>query len=283
MTNAAPKLLGFKKRWEIPHSAAHAFEQLRNRLGILVRAEFARHAAAKAVDTRVAFFLGYEADDSKDLQNDVYGSSYTTEAIRDSARVAQLAYVLECLFLAFAEDQYPRLPQFVNAVQEALDFSPSVGIRVVERHGSVLVYRSGAKLLDEGIVNDVLGWLKDYPEAASKFRSALTLYMQGSPEKQRNLLDDLRLGLELLLRGVLHNKKSLENQKLILLPWLEQRGLHQQVINMYETVLFGQYATYQNDAVKHGEKYSNDEIEFMIYLTGTFMRHILQLSNKKAK
>jgi hypothetical protein len=36
-----------------------------------------------------------------------------------------------------------------------------------------------------------------------------------------------------------------------------------------------------NDAVKHNEKYSLDEIEFMIYLTGNFMRLLIQLSKKE--
>jgi hypothetical protein len=42
--------------------------------------------------------------------------------------------------------------------------------------------------------------------------------------------------------------------------------------------VFGEYRLYQNDAVKHGEAFSEKEIEFMIYLTGTFMRLLLQLA-----
>ena len=38
------------------------------------------------------------------------------------------------------------------------------------------------------------------------------------------------------------------------------------------------FAIYGNDAVKPGEKYTPQEIEFMIYLTGTFMRLLIQTS-----
>jgi len=37
---------------------------------------------------------------------------------------------------------------------------------------------------------------------------------------------------------------------------------------------------YQNDAVKHGEKYAPHEIEFMIYLTGTFMKLLIEVSRE---
>lgn len=51
---------------------------------------------------------------------------------------------------------------------------------------------------------------------------------------------------------------------------------------MYKQLLFGPYRIYQNQAVKHGEEYSENEVEFMIYLTGTFMRLLLQLAETKS-
>ena len=56
-----------------------------------------------------------------------------------------------------------------------------------------------------------------------------------------------------------------------------KRGVHQQTVNMYRQLLFGQYAQYHNDAVKHAAKYAEDEVKFMIYLTDTFMSLLLQL------
>lgn len=68
----------------------------------------------------------------------------------------------------------------------------------------------------------------------------------------------------------------MEKQKTELLPWLKEKGLHQQVVNLYEKLL-SSYQLYQNNAVKHNEEFSLSEVEFMIYLTGVFMRLILQL------
>jgi len=76
---------------------------------------------------------------------------------------------------------------------------------------------------------------------------------------------------------VLGNKKSLENQQKDLLSWLNSKGLHQEVVNLYNQFLFGQYCMYHNNAVKHSEEFSKKEIEFMIYQTGNFIRLVLQL------
>jgi creatinine amidohydrolase/Fe(II)-dependent formamide hydrolase-like protein len=45
---------------------------------------------------------------------------------------------------------------------------------------------------------------------------------------------------------------------------------------MYWT-LIDRFAHYQNDAVKHGDHAKHIEVEFMVYLTGTFMRLLLTL------
>jgi hypothetical protein len=49
---------------------------------------------------------------------------------------------------------------------------------------------------------------------------------------------------------------------------------------MYNALLFGPYSQFQNDAVKHGkreEEFTENDIGFMIYITGTFMRLLLKL------
>ena len=63
---------------------------------------------------------------------------------------------------------------------------------------------------------------------------------------------------------VLNNKKSLENQKEEFLRWLKQQGVHSEIRNIIDDLLFGGFAGYQNDAVKHQQdKYTIGEIEFV--------------------
>ena len=83
------------------------------------------------------------------------------------------------------------------------------------------------------------------------------------------------MSVEQILKVVLNNQRSLENQKEEFLRWLSARDAHSQIRNMYHDLLFGKFAQYQNDAVKHNEdNYTPAEVEFMIYLTGTLLRFI---------
>lgn len=66
-------------------------------------------------------------------------------------------------------------------------------------------------LVNLPLIEETRHWLEDYPDALSLYSAALEKYHQGS--YFRNLLDDLRLSLESLLRGLFDNSKSLENQK----------------------------------------------------------------------
>jgi hypothetical protein len=110
------------------------------------------------------------------------------------------------------------------------------------------------------------------------FGEALKLYMAKDANQYRNMLDNLRFALEQMVRTVLNNKKSLENQKDEFLRWLKTHGVHVHIGGMYHDLLFGRFAGYQNDAVKHQEdKYTAAEVEFVLYATGTFLRLIQRL------
>jgi len=148
------------------------------------------------------------------------------------------------------------------------------------KHGEYLFYPSGAKLLDEGVVNDVLDWLSDYPESCKSFESALKKYQEHKYE--RNLIDDLRLSLELLLKRILKDKKSLDNQKETLGKYLKEKSTPTEIREMF-TRLATCYVDYQNEYAKHNDKVREAEVEFMIYLTGTFMRFLLSLEKNSKK
>jgi hypothetical protein len=267
-------------RWNIDFDAEKAFIQLKNRvIGTLTEYFSGRPNS----DRKFAYLYGYEIEvDWREERSSDFSDSYLYEIIRDIEDVKELATVLQFFLIALELDNYPNLSNLSDAILLAIDLSPGAGIRAKKYPSSVkslIFYPAGAKLLDQGTVNDVLDWLKNYPNVAKHFEQALKIYMDGDRGKYRNLLDNLRLALEQLLKEVLGNDKSLETQKKDeVLSWLKQRGIHKQVVNLYHQLVFGEYRLYQNDAVKHGEAFSEKEIEFMIYLTGTFMRLLLQLA-----
>jgi len=143
---------------------------------------------------------------------------------------------------------------------------------------NIIFYPKGAKLLDEKVVNDILDWLISYPNVQKSFKSALEKYQDKI--YQRNLIDDLRLSLELLFKEILNNNKGLENQEKLLIEYLKQKNVPKELNNMYWK-LIDYYAKYQNNYAKHEDKVDSSEIEFIIYLTGTFIRFLMTLENSK--
>lgn len=136
----------------------------------------------------------------------------------------------------------------------------------------ILFYPSGAKLLDEKLVNDNLDWLVDYPQSYSTFKNALVEY--GIKGKERQVIDNMRLSLELLLKEILKNNKSIENQKNEVGKYLKERKVSTEISNLFWTVS-DYYSKYQNDKVKHSDNIPENEVEFLIYLTGSLIRFLL--------
>lgn len=64
--------------------------------------------------------------------------------------------------------------------------------------------------INETLIEETKHWLQDYSDALKLYYDALQKYQNKIFE--RNLLDDIRLSLELLLKSILGNDKSLENQ-----------------------------------------------------------------------
>jgi hypothetical protein len=297
------KILNHYKRWNIEIDENQQLLQLKNRVILATDQLVGAFFTWDEIDQEFAFLLGEEIEvksyrevkapsqlgvpalplsqelfKPKTVQKKAFGSTYAYKIIKEASSLKQLATVLQYLFWLLEKRNHPSLIEFAEKIREAVKITPGVGFQIVVSGKSVTLYPIGAPLLDQGTVNDVLAWLENYPEVAKHFEQALKIYLDGDTAKYRNLLDNLRFALEQLLKEVMGNKKSLENQQTELSNWLKQRGIHQQVVNLYNQLVFGQYRIYHNDAVKHNEAFSEKEIEFMIYLSGTFMRLLLQLA-----
>ena len=122
-------------------------------------------------------------------------------------------------------------------------------------------------------VTEAKHWLSAFPDALALYNSALAKYSHGVFE--RNVLDDMRLSLELLLKGLLHNDKSLENQIPELGAFLKAKGIQPEIRNMYTTLL-KYYSQYQNNHVKHNDEINPNEMEYIIDLTSLFMKFLLK-------
>lgn len=131
--------------------------------------------------------------------------------------------------------------------------------------------------INEILIEETKYWLDDFPDALPLYTSALEKYNNSIFE--RNILDDLRLALELLIKKILENNKSLENQLSTIGSFIKTKGGSVELSNMF-CKLIDYYTKYQNSYVKHNDKVKEEEIDFLFEITSSFMKHFIRLNQK---
>ena len=134
------------------------------------------------------------------------------------------------------------------------------------------------EILDLNIVEKTKHWLDLYPEVKKIYEGGINKYSLKIYE--RNILDDMRLSLELLLRKILNNNKNLERQREDICRWLDSRETSSYFRNMFWR-LIDYYAEYQNNNIKHNDKVNKQEIEFIIEMTSLFMKNIVKFKDSE--
>lgn len=134
------------------------------------------------------------------------------------------------------------------------------------------------KLASSELVVKTKHWLNNYSSALEQYNRALSKYEAGIFE--RNTLDDMRLSFELLVKALLHNEKSLENQISALGQMLKEHGASVELRNMVIQII-KYYTDFQNNHVKHNDKVNEDEIEYVIELTSIVMKYLIKMSEKE--
>jgi hypothetical protein len=163
----------------------------------------------------------------------------------------------------------------VTMLSLAQRYSPGIDFGIARRGDTVTLYPQGAPELDKALVEEPMEWLAHHPRVAEQFGQALRIVLAKDEDNYRGALDNLRWSLEQLLKALLGNRKSLDNQSEPLLQWMKEQGVNVEIRGMYRDLL-QRFSRYQNDAVKHGDKWQPAELEFMIYTTGALMRLAVQ-------
>ena len=269
----------FLAHWKHEPDTTEEFERFRVRmvevLRKLWRSSFENHPSRRE---RFAEISGTRCS-----SHPYFEQSGLRELLEKANSELMMARAVQYVLWTIEELAPVNLDHFCDRIEDALELSPGIMIRLVRNGTTTALYPAGVAMLDEVLVDGSLIWLSRYQTVVKPYGEALKLYLTKDPNLYRNLLDNLRFTLEEMLRVVLKNGRSLENQKEEFLSWLKKHGAHSQIGNMYHQLLFGHFALYQNDAVKHQEdKYIQPEVEFMLYLTGTFLRLIQRLIENEA-
>lgn len=165
----------------------------------------------------------------------------------------------------------------VNKIADALRLS-NANIKILKYKDNYELYPINVDFLDEPLVFDNLVWLSKY--AITKEHFSCALKMERKEQNYRNIVDELRFSLETFFQQIFSNKKTLENQKNNIGEFLKTNNISTSISNMY-IKLFDLYTIYNNDNAKHGDNVTNQEIDYLIYLTGSFIRLILQIEEAR--
>lgn len=107
--------------------------------------------------------------------------------------------------------------------------------------------------------------------------SALSSYNRG---EYRHSLDDLRLCIELMMRDLLGNEKSLENQKQLLGTYLKDRGVSTEIRNMLIASL-DSFCKYSNEHVKHKTDITRIDLQPVLAWANMLLEQLTFLSSKE--
>jgi len=133
-------------------------------------------------------------------------------------------------------------------------------------------------IINEPIFKNTLKWLEPYNTSYQKFREVLIRF--DNKQLDRNLLDDLRFSFEQFLRDFFQNMLPIEKQGKVVKKYLSENGISSEISNMYNDV-FSRFYQYQNENVKHNEKFSPIEINFFIEITRSLMQLLLETKTLK--
>lgn len=264
---------GFRKRWNVEVNDEQRLGEFRNRV---------LHTVASLVGPYLLAYPHWSNDYLKIVCkppdfDTLFMNNVTLTPVwhllENSTGMQELVFLLEGLFHLPIGDK--GLEQLTAGLNEDITAS-GVPIVLVHKKDGYLFYRKGVKLLDERVVNTDLEWLSDYPSALSAFENALV--QSSDSAKQREVLDSLRVSLENFIRQLLSNRKSLENNKDGLLKWMDDHHTNTESRQMMrQLVQF--YCDYQNNHVKHGDTWKPAEVDFILYLTATFINLLVELDH----
>lgn len=176
---------------------------------------------------------------------------------------------------AFSSEQQFKIIKELCELEQFKDNNDAkdLKIKLVTRYGK-LNSGDSSKEINEALIQETQHWLQDYPDSLKLYQEALSKF--DNQIFQRNLLDDLRLSLELLLKAIIGNSKSIENQLGDIGTFIQSKKGSKELNNMF-VKLIDYYSKYHNTYIKHDDAVIENEIEIIFEMTSSFMKFLVRL------
>jgi hypothetical protein len=130
-------------------------------------------------------------------------------------------------------------------------------------------YPSGAEELDKALIEETLTWLNDYPNESKDYKTALKYY--GNGETLSDVIENCYTALEGVVREILGNQKTLDNNKDELLAKINLSDGWKSLLANYI-----RYAHNYRHASQERHDITKQEAEAYLYMTGLVIRLIIE-------
>lgn len=225
----------------------------------------------------------YDYSDWADINSYIaqkLGKRYTKYSFieyADTDNFIEFLRALEALHEAFDQLYMDGRPRILSQIiKDELETS-EVDLGVEWQTGRFLP--SGAKLLDEALVNDNLRWLSKpkYTSVREAFEKGLCHLMEAKnkPESLNDVVAEMYKALEALAKVVLGNEKDLSANRQAFVDKLNLSDYYKRMLR--------EYIEYANKFSRHApglgttrSKLLPNEVEAFVYATGLFVRLSLQ-------
>lgn len=142
------KLFNHYQRWDIKFDGEQAFIKFKNRVAVIIKSHFS--IIPRIIDDKFAFLYGCSAEiiPSGYIGYDLH-SSYLYTAISTARSIKEVATALQCFFIVLEAIAYPDLLVLAEAIKEAIELSPGVGLKLVRQKNSVTFFPPDDKFSGE--------------------------------------------------------------------------------------------------------------------------------------
>ena len=263
----------FNRQFDLSESLEQEKVAFVNRINQTIFSEIEEGYNYGKIFRHLCYWLGINADDRISALNKYTYSDDRMPFLR-SLTGDEFAPTLKALILLYQfydnkneysyEQNLDNIDRWINT---ALD-NANLDLGIRWKQG--MFYQSGADILDEKLIEEPLGWIGSFPEVKEDYKKALSGLLK---KDYPGVIDHCYLSFEGLVRSLLKNSKTLNNNKQELLKKLE---LSQQWKSFLDK--FTDYANeFKRHASKNRDKIKPQEVEAFLYLTGLLIRLTISL------
>ena len=198
-----------------------------------------------------------------DLNYNSYGGTYipSLEHITSS----DFLQTLKILVILYNSLNSKNIIRLNRSIELALSMA-TIDLGVRWKDG--LFYPSGAKELDDKLINENLDWLSSFSEAKNFFQTSLNHFNKSltSESARKDAVTNAYSSMEALEKKILNNSKNFDVNSNELVELIKLPTEYKNIVHYYKQIAHSYSSRHA------GSEFSHEEAEAFIYLTGILMR-----------